>query len=218
MIILTGGQKGGTGKSTNATNLAAWFAREGADVLLVDGNSTQGTARKWSERRSEFDAIELKHIECIDKAGNVSKALKDLQKRYDVIIVDTGGQDSKEFRTALLAADLLLAPVAPSLADIETLETVAEMVEQAKDFNEDLMVKIVISQAHTNAKVTSTDDAREILKADFPDFKVLDTVIHTRNSYQEAMNAGAGVIELYPPSNKARKEIEDLAQELFANE
>lgn len=36
MIVLFGGEKGGTGKSTLATNLAVWLARQGRDVLLVD--------------------------------------------------------------------------------------------------------------------------------------------------------------------------------------
>ena len=36
MIILIGGEKGGTGKTTIATNLAALRAMAGRDVLLVD--------------------------------------------------------------------------------------------------------------------------------------------------------------------------------------
>ena len=36
MIVLIGGEKGGTGKSTVATNLAVWLAHEGRDVLLLN--------------------------------------------------------------------------------------------------------------------------------------------------------------------------------------
>ena len=41
MIILFGGQKGGTGKSTTATKVAANLAGGGYDVFLIDGNTEQ---------------------------------------------------------------------------------------------------------------------------------------------------------------------------------
>jgi chromosome partitioning protein len=44
MIILIGGEKGGTGKTTVATNLSACLASAGRDVLLVDADR-QGTSR-----------------------------------------------------------------------------------------------------------------------------------------------------------------------------
>ena len=46
MVILFGGQKGGTGKSTIATNLAAFLAMGGREVLLIDGNTEQGTGNR----------------------------------------------------------------------------------------------------------------------------------------------------------------------------
>ena len=50
MIILIGGEKGGTGKTTVATNLAAIRASRGHDVLLVDTDK-QGSASAWSDIR-----------------------------------------------------------------------------------------------------------------------------------------------------------------------
>ena len=46
MIILFGGEKGGTGKTTLAVNLAAMRARAGYDVLLVDADR-QESAAAW---------------------------------------------------------------------------------------------------------------------------------------------------------------------------
>ena len=41
MIILVGGEKGGTGKSTIATNLAIMLMRSGRDVLVVDADDQE---------------------------------------------------------------------------------------------------------------------------------------------------------------------------------
>ncbi len=214
MIVLIGGQKGGTGKSTICTNLATWLIAKGVDVLLVDGNATQGTALKWAARRDEGETY--KHIECVEKSGNLSKTLKDLDKRYSVTLVDTGGQDSKEFRSALLAADLLITPLRPSPADIETLDTVLELIENAKMYNENLVAKAVISFASTHPGVTLAAETRELLK-DVTEFDLLNTVIHMRNPYVYASAVGAGVIELDSSDNKSKAEINALAEEIFPN-
>ena len=51
-IILIGGEKGGTGKTTLAVNIAAARARDGHDVLLVD-TDPQGSASYWAAAREE---------------------------------------------------------------------------------------------------------------------------------------------------------------------
>ena len=52
MILATTNQKGGTGKSLIATNVAACFARDGFDVLLIDADP-QHTALDWKADRPE---------------------------------------------------------------------------------------------------------------------------------------------------------------------
>ena len=50
MIIVSGGIKGGSGKTTIATNLAIIRANEGKDVLLIDGDD-QETATDFTDIR-----------------------------------------------------------------------------------------------------------------------------------------------------------------------
>ena len=52
MIILIGGEKGGSGKSCLAQNLAVYLQQSGRDVLLV-GAAPQGTSTDWAKEREE---------------------------------------------------------------------------------------------------------------------------------------------------------------------
>jgi chromosome partitioning protein len=209
MIALIGGQKGGTGKTTLATNLAALLACRGGDVLLVDGNAAQGTASNWASRRDETDRPK---VPCVEKSGNIHSALKDLSGRYRDIIVDTGGQDSKEFRTALIAADLLITPIRPSQADVETLLYVSDLVEQARELNPGLKAWILITNAPPHPAVKLVDETRDLLGT-LGAFHLMKSVIYNRKAYIDAMPAGLGVTEI--GNAKASAEIEAIAMEIW---
>jgi len=104
MILLLGGEKGGTGKSTLATNLAVWLAHKGRDVILVD-TDCQRTSSHFVDRRNELGT--LPRIHCAEKYGNVFDTVKDLATRYEYVLVDAGGRDSEELRTAMVVAHKL---------------------------------------------------------------------------------------------------------------
>jgi len=213
MIICVGGQKGGTGKSTTAVCLAAWLAEQGRDILLIDANSAQGTASNWSERRSNFHK-DLPRVNCVEKSGNIYEAVRDLAKRYDDVIIDSGGQDSKELRTALPTSNILLTPTRPSQADIETLVYVADLVNQAKDFNPGLSANVLITNAPANPAIKLVEEARSLLQELSDTFSLCSTVLYNRKAYIDALTAGLGVHELNNP--KAAFEIESLGKEILA--
>ena len=52
MILVLGGEKGGSGKSCIAQNLAVWLQRKGNDVLLLDADP-QGTSVDWAREREQ---------------------------------------------------------------------------------------------------------------------------------------------------------------------
>lgn len=212
MIICVGGQKGGTGKSTTAVCLAAWLAGKKRDVLLIDANSAQGTASNWAERRASYHP-ELPKVHCVEKSGNIYDSVRDLATRYDEVIIDSGGQDSKELRTALPTSHILLTPTRPSQADIETLVYVAELVGQARDFNPGLEARVVITNAPPNPAVKLVDEAIGLLSDLSDTFSVAETVIYNRKAYIDALTAGVGVHELNNP--KASAEIEALGKEVL---
>ena len=60
MIILVGGEKGGTGKTTLATNLAQMRASAGKDVLLIDSDK-QESASSWAGQRHSDSVVSCNH-------------------------------------------------------------------------------------------------------------------------------------------------------------
>lgn len=213
MILLIGGEKGGTGKTTIATNLAAMRARAGRDVLLVD-TDIQGSASFWVQTRDEA-SIEPR-VANVQKFGkNLAKELSDLAKRYQDIIIDAGGRDSAELRASLVRADLAVIPVQASQFDLWTLDRMDEMVKLAKSYNQALQVKILISRASTNPGVTEANNAAELVE-EFDTFALADTIIRDRIAFRRAAAEGKGVTEMYDPeTEKAAWEINKLYKEIY---
>ncbi|MFN4186932.1 MAG: AAA family ATPase [Acinetobacter johnsonii] len=209
MIVLIGSQKGGCGKSTTAVNICAYLAKNGHDVVLVDADR-QCTAANWAMDRSGNKSLPIVH--CVQKYDNVRETLLDLDKRYEYVVVDAAGRDSRELRTGMTAASLLLVPFRPSQPDLDTLPNLQEIITQAKDLNPELKVYGLITMAPTNPVVHETEEAREYLQ-DYPEIQLLDTILRDRKIYRDAMSDGMGVVEMN--NQKATEEIESLMKEIF---
>lgn len=209
MIILIGSLKGGCGKSTTAVNICAALVRDGHDVVLVDADSTVSTSAKWAADRGETD---LPLVHCVQKYENIRETLLDLDRRYEFVIVDTAGKDSRELRTGMCAAHILIVPFRPSQPDLDTLPNMASIVQQARDINPQLRVVALITMSPTNPGVLESNDAREIL-SDYPDFKLLRTMISDRKVYRDAMSEGLGVVEMN--NSKAAGEFEVMLNEVL---
>lgn len=211
MIVLFGGEKGGTGKSTLATNLAVWLAKQGRDTLIID-TDRQMTASNWVDRRNVSETLVKVH--CAEKHGNVFHAVRDISKRYDEIIIDADGRDSEELRTALVAAHVVYVPLRASQPDLETSVHMNELVTLARGMNPSLDARLIISMAPTNPVINEAKQAQELLR-ELPVFNLSDTIIRERKVYRDAISDGLGVVEMDNP--KAIAEIEALANEIYGN-
>ncbi len=215
MIILVGGEKGGTGKTTLATNLSALRALAGRDVLLLD-TDLQGSASYWSQTRDE--AKITPRVACVQKfEKGLQVEIQDLAKRYDDIIIDAGGRDSVELRVSLVVAECAYIPIQASQFDVWTLDRMDALVTQAIGFNPNLKSFVVISRASTNPVVSETQEAQGIL-ADFEHLSLADTIIRDRIAFRKAAREGLCVSELKPVDPKASVEVSSLYREVFNEE
>lgn len=210
MILLFGGEKGGTGKTTMALNLAIWRIAQGRDVLLIDAD-VQGTSSKWLSIRSQ-EAVEPA-VTCVALYGNtLAEQVRKLAPRYQDVIIDSGGADAPELRSAMLVADALVTPISPSQFDLFTMGKMNELVYQSRTYNPGMRAEILV-----NLAPATTDEAGEMREmcAELTNYRLLATTIGVRKAYRTMAKTGRALHEMKPCDKKAAAEIEQLAAEVW---
>ena len=210
MILVTGGIKGGTGKTTVAVNLAVMRSRDGYDVLLVDADDQQSASEFISIRTEERGDPGLTCIRLDGKA--VRDQVKRLREKYDDIIIDTGGRDTNSQRAALTIADFLFVPFGPRSLDLWTLERVEDLVQNAQAINPDLRAYAFINRADHRGSYNA--ETREVLQ-DSESMELIDQTLGNRKSFAIAFDYGQGVVEYRPRDKKAIREMESFYSTAF---
>ena len=209
MIILLASEKGGVGKTTLATNLAAGFAISGQPTTLIDADPQQ-TASRWLEDRDPATP----HIAGRQLTGNIAQALLADDHTDHVVIADTPGQNSAAMNSGLTVADIALLPLRPSQPDIDTLHTIAINIRRAKRRNPTLTAAIVLTMVPTHHLNREATEALAVLKNHQQDFHIARTRIHDRKAYRDAISEGRGLIEMPARHKKAAAEVIALASEI----
>jgi len=211
MIVTVGGIKGGSGKTTVATNLAIMRALDGRDVLLIDADD-QETASDFTALRSETrsDGAGYTGIKLTGPA--VRTETQKLSAKYDDIIIDTGGRDTTSQRAALSISDVLLVPFVPRSFDVWTIEKVSALVDEMRAANPDLRAYTFINRA--DPRGSDNEDAADVLR-DTSALVLLDAKLRQRKAFGNAAAEGAAVTELRSQDAKASEEITALYRAIF---
>ena len=210
MNIVVGGIKGGSGKTTVATNLAVLCARD-RDVLLIDADD-QETATDFTVLRNERLAAGAGYTSIKLTGAAVRTETKRLAPKYDTIIIDTGGRDTTSQRAALSIADVLLVPFVPRSFDLWTLEKVSALVGEMRTANPQLSAYVFINRADPRGQ--DNDESAELLK-EASGLEFINTPLGTRKAFSNAAAQGLSVLELKPQDPKASEEILTLYQRVF---
>ncbi len=215
MILTVGGIKGGTGKTTIATNFACMAAADCPDVLLVDADD-QKTSSDFTSVRKQ-DHPNAARYTCAKLTGmSVRTEVLELSRKYSPIIIDTGGRDTTSQRAALTISTVLLVPFAPRSFDIWTLNTVAGMIEEIRTVNAGLNSYAFLNHTDPAGQGTDNQDAADMLR-DVSTLKFLDAPLGRRKAYAHAATQGLSVTELVRPhrNQQAINEIMTLYAYVF---
>ena len=211
MIVVVGGIKGGSGKTTVATNLAVMCATKGQDVLLIDADD-QETASDFTMLRHEEHPERPSYTSIKLTGPAVRTETQRLAKKYETIIIDTGGRDTTSQRAALTVANMILVPFVPRSFDVWTLEKVGDLVEEIKAINPELKAYTFINRADPRGQ--DNDDASDVLK-ETEALSFIDAPIGSRKAFGNAAATGMAVTEISPKDAKAIDEITTLFQYVF---
>lgn len=222
MIIVVGGIKGGTGKTTLATNLAVIAAHMGKKILLVDADE-QCSTYDWAEQRTHFWKTKLDNIDewpglsfpTIKLSGKfLYEQLKRFQSDYEIIVVDAGGRDTTSQRASLTIADIFLVPFKPRSFDIWTIGKVKTLIDEIHTVNSKMKVFVCINQG--DPRGLDNDEVFKILKEN-PVFQVIPSFIGHRKAFANAAAQGLGVYELErrERDQKAIEEMEECARLVY---
>lgn len=212
MMILVGGEKGGSGKSCLAQNLAVYFAKDKEAIVLMVDCDPQRTTSDWIQARNTDPS--LPSINCIQLYGKIRNDLLSLNQHYDYVIVDCGGQDNLALRAAMSVADHVIIPLRPKRRDLKTVPHMEDMLSTCKMVNPKMLASFVITQCPS-----LPNQAGRILEAKDVcasyGINVLNAVTFNRNIYDDSEEQGSSVIEI-DPDGKAATEMISIAEELIA--
>jgi len=212
MMILVGGEKGGSGKSCLAQNLAVYFARNKKAIVLMVDCDPQRTTSDWIQARNGDPSLPA--INCIQLYGKIRNDLISLAQHYDYVVVDCGGQDNLALRAAMSVADHVVIPLRPKRRDLKTVPHMEDMLSTCKMVNPKMLASFVMTQCPS-----LPNQARRILEAKDVctsyGINVLNAITYNRNVYDDSEELGSSVIEI-DPEGKAAIEMIAIAEELMA--
>jgi len=197
------GQKGGTGKTTLAENLAVAATKARRSVAVIDLDP-QISATNWHDRRQDENPTV---VSC--QVARLRFVLAEAQKNgVDLVFIDTPGKSAEGAIEAAKAADLVLIPTAPVINEVETLPAFRDLLKVAGD----KPALVVINNAPVQG--TRHEDAHEV--ATGYGFTVCPIVLFHRAAFYDCPTAGLGVQE-YDPEGKAAYEVSQLYKFVIAH-
>ena len=203
-VITLAQQKGGSGKTTLAVNLAVMLAREGHAVALLD-TDPQGSLGRWfMTRRERLGAGELEFSTA--SAWGVAYECEKLRRAADFVIIDTPPKVDADLRPALREADLVVVPVASSHVDLWATEGVLDLARR-----EGRRALVVLNRARAGTRL----GAEVAAAAARMDADLAETPLANRVVYAETLGIGLGAVEA-PRSAAAERELHALVTEIRA--
>lgn len=189
-------RKGGVGKTTLASNLAAAFKRKKYEGALIDLDP-EGSLNEWKEAATGLP-------ETYDVRGpDLAETLSALSSRCEIVWIDAPvGEES--LLTAAQISDLLCIPVRMGEANLSGAKKTLDLIRR-NPTKERATLRIIRTQRRPHTSYKATDEALRALSVD-----VMDAEFSMRVAYQRAKNRHCSVFDL-SDSQDAEKEVASVA-------
>lgn len=184
--------KGGSGKTTLACNIAAYYAIEGHKVALVDFDRQQ-SAMDWLEDRPE-DRPEIIGVDATRRSATIPRGM-------DYVVMDApAASHGKQLGDLLSRARTAIIPVVPSAVDLNAAERfMEELLEVGRVLRNRVRVATVANRVRENSPGRwEIEEYLDSLK--LPDGRNMPFVAMLRNTqnYVHAAERGLSIFEIAP--------------------
>ena len=203
-VVAIVNQKGGTGKTTLATNLA-WALAEKASVLLLDADA-QASVQNWAAGDAPLPPNLTVHG---TGPADLLQVVRTMATDYDWTIIDGPPGITRTSADAVRAADVVLIPAQPSPLDVWAASEIVAAVQARQQANNGRpRAAFVITMTQPRTRLSrQIDDALDELG-----IPVLEARTTRRVAYPNAINDGSSVIT--GRDQTARREILAIRDEL----
>jgi chromosome partitioning protein len=200
-------QKGGVGKTTLATNIAAALWQSGKKVLFIDADQ-QGSGLDWSAAR-KGDA--LFPVVGIPK-DTLHRDVAVLATPYDWVVIDGPPRVNTVAKSAIAASDIVIIPVQPSPYDVWAAKEIVDLIAEVRVIKAGLIALFAV-----NRKIVGTAIGRDVAEALASySVPVLAAAVSQRVGFAESAAAGQTVLET-DPHGHAATEIRALVTEIVSH-
>ena len=205
-IIALLNEKGGTGKSTIATNMATALHRAGKRVVLIDADP-QGTARDW--RAASPEGADLPPVIAIDRAQMLSSSLAGVSA--DIAVIDSPAKAESMAAAIVRVAHVALLVIQPSGADVWASAAAVCLIHARKDAGGTIDAAFLVNRVSGQTKMS-----KAITDGDWNEYGIdqLTSTLGNRVVFAEALTNGMSVVDL--PDAAAKQEIYNVIDELEA--
>ncbi len=191
--VLIANPKGGSGKTTLATNLAGYFASQKRDVYLLDLDKQQSSA-SWLARRSG-------ELPKIKKLSSLSAAAK--KKNVDFIVIDSpAGLRGDKLKALIKEADWVVVPMQASIYDRAATQDFIDRLKDEKAVRKERTFVAMLGM-RINSRTKATEHLEQFLdESGFPSIGTL----RDAQVYAHSAEEGSSIFDM--PLYRVKKDIE----------
>ncbi|WP_151825578.1 nucleotide-binding protein [Acinetobacter ursingii] len=210
MILLIANSKGGVGKTSLATSILAELAKTKAVIGIDLDSANKAASSLWSSQRTEQDG-KFYYL-----SGDILNEISSAANEYDEVVIDAGGYDNTELRTAMLLADVILVPLRIGAnSNIEGFRNTSDLIAEISKTRESKpkVYGVVTAAPHIGSTPELNRAIQEII--DDPIIEPVAVTLGDRTWYSRAFDAYKGLTEYESPVSRDKRYVETAQAEFM---